>query len=153
MAHLKGSTLAISTCYNSQFCGVPNEWRAGVTWKWLEAWWVPWEASASTDLSSVILGESLFLFTINLTMLMFLAVPRLLYVRLHCLSVGRHYLHDLTDNCAAILETCDPWDMWSKWQPDLTNQPTFMPTFIPTPLPGYLPTYLPTTENSRKKQF
>ena len=72
-----------------------------------------------------------FGFTINL---MFLAVPKLLYNRLHCLSVWRHYLHDLTVNCKAILETCDPWDMWSKWQPDLTNQPTFMPTFIPTPL-------------------
>ena len=80
-----------------------------------------------------------FGFTINL---MFLAVPKLLYNRLHCLSVGRHYLHDLTVNCKAILETCDPWDMWSKWQPDLTNQPTYLHANLHTNTPTRLPTYI-----------
>ena len=76
-----------------------------------------------------------FGFTINL---MFLAVPKLLYNRLHCLSVGRHYLHDLTVNCKAILETCDPWDMWSKWQPDLTNQPTYLHANLHTNPPTFV---------------
>ena len=36
------------------------------------------------------------------------------------LSVWHHRLHDLTDECRAVLETCDPWDMLSEWRRDTT---------------------------------
>ena len=53
---------------------------------------------------------------------LFLAVTWQLY-RFKCLlvgwSVGHHLLYDSSDNCSAIPETCDPWDIWSEWWPDL----------------------------------
>ena len=55
---------------------------------------------------------------------LFLAVTWQLY-RFKCLYVWHHLLHDLTDNCGAIPETCDPWDIWSEWQPDLRFRKLF----------------------------
>ena len=41
----------------------------------------------------------------------------------------------------AIMETCDLWDIWSKLQPDLTNQPTYLAIYLHTyfnTLPGWV---------------
>ena len=46
----------------------------------------------------------------------------------------------------AILETCDPWDIWSGWWEQMTwpKIHPYLHPYPPTHLPTYPPTHLPT---------
>ena len=61
------------------------------------------------ELNTLVVNCDVMLWLVTHKFLLFLAVPRQLN-RFNwlsvCLSVCYHFLHDLTDNCRAILETC-----------------------------------------------